>query len=279
MKWYVYGYFNPLKINENAFSEFEPFYIGKGKDSRMFSHIIEKNLLKDKNIHKTNTIRKILEQGISPIIIKLIETDSEEAAYEEEKKIIALFGRRDNKTGCLTNMTDGGEGKTNVVVSDHTRKLLSEGTRKAHKDGKLKNNTIMWLKAGNAKAHSPSAIKKSAQSRKGLKASDETKYKISTSRKKYVASLTQDQRNEKFGTMRNKKASDETRKLLSISLRTALAAPAAKEKRSLANSGSRNPRAKPLTVFGKTFSYFGEAEKITGISKYLLKQEKSFNFL
>lgn len=46
-------------------------------------------------------------------------------ACEGEKLLIKLYGRRDLKTGCLVNMTDGGENNAGKLVSDETRRKSS----------------------------------------------------------------------------------------------------------------------------------------------------------
>jgi hypothetical protein len=50
--------------------------------------------------------------------------DSEFDAYKHEMYMIAIFGRKDLGTGILHNRTDGGEGSSNV--SDFSRKRTSE---------------------------------------------------------------------------------------------------------------------------------------------------------
>ena len=69
-----------------------PYYVGKGKGNR--------GLTGRKHRQKCPPKDRILIQ----------EFPSEEAAFEAEKFLIACYGRLDNKTGCLSNLTDGGEG-------------------------------------------------------------------------------------------------------------------------------------------------------------------------
>jgi len=62
--FYVYAYLDPRKIKnynfENYIFDAEPFYIGKGKDDRMYTHLQEaqRNL---KSSYKLNKIRKIIK--------------------------------------------------------------------------------------------------------------------------------------------------------------------------------------------------------------------------
>lgn len=70
-----------------------------------------------------------------------------------EKELILKFGRKDLKTGSLVNLTNGGEGVLNYTYTDDVKSKMS-------------------------------LLKKGKQSpRKGIKLSQETKYKISNSKK------------------------------------------------------------------------------------------------
>lgn len=112
-----------------------PFYVGVGKQNRRSgttrekSHIVEAlkfksgKMLKSANRHKLNTILQILDQGMS-VDIEIINDpsfSSESNAFNEEIRLIALYGRRDLATGILTNMTDGGEGRVNPSADERKR--------------------------------------------------------------------------------------------------------------------------------------------------------------
>lgn len=118
--YYVYE----LRIQGDEF----PFYIGKGKNERLYEHFdnyeINTNPLGNK--HKVHKIRKALNDGLEVTATPLEENLTECEAHEREKFYIALYGRRDKGTGCLTNMTDGGEGMSGFVPSEEQRKRQSE---------------------------------------------------------------------------------------------------------------------------------------------------------
>lgn len=95
MGYYVYMYVNPL--NE------EIFYVGKGTKNRYLHH------LKRKDNHPfVNKIFSLTKIGILPNIIK-IECSTEKNAYDLEIGLIKLIGRKENNTGSLLNLTEGGE--------------------------------------------------------------------------------------------------------------------------------------------------------------------------
>lgn len=98
--YYVYAY-----LRENN----TPYYIGKGKGNRAFKKHGKLPVPKDKS-------------KIVFIFQDLIEQD----AHELECLLIKFHGRKDNGTGILRNLTDGGEGRSGAIVSDETRKKLQK---------------------------------------------------------------------------------------------------------------------------------------------------------
>lgn len=124
--YYVYVYLDPLKPKEYSFGKFhfecEPFYIGMGRNERIHDHIYESKKTKKKSL-KNNKILKILKNGEEPIRYKLYENISKYSAKRLEKYLIKLIGRRDLNQGTLTNMTDGGDGSVNYVVTDKQREM------------------------------------------------------------------------------------------------------------------------------------------------------------
>lgn len=94
-QYYVYAYLNPLRPCRIEFGSvcflFEPFYIGKGKNNRMFDHIKEaRPTRKYKNSHKLNTIRKIQEHGQQPYILVIEKDLSEPDALATETEMFEL---------------------------------------------------------------------------------------------------------------------------------------------------------------------------------------------
>lgn len=126
--YYVYVYLDPRKpgcYNYGDYTfEYEPFYVGKGKDNRMFVHLNETEL-NTCNIYKFRKIQKIKrELNQEPIIIKVVENLENKISCEKEIELIRLIGRCDLKTGPLVNQTAGGDGI--MDMSEETRKKISD---------------------------------------------------------------------------------------------------------------------------------------------------------
>jgi hypothetical protein len=86
-----------------------PYYIGKGQGNRAFSK------------HRRGHI------SVPPAARILIQYwPSEAEAFEMEKYFIQLFGRKDNGTGILRNMTDGGEGISGYAHTNEAKKSIGK---------------------------------------------------------------------------------------------------------------------------------------------------------
>lgn len=136
-----------------------PFYIGKGKGKRCYCHFREWSLRRDS--HKNRVIKKAMDDGIEILVEILHHELTESEALNKEVELIAFYGRH-NFGGCLTNATDGGEGRVRYIATDEARLRMS--------------------KARQGKKHSAETVAKIAQSRKGKTHSMEARKKMSNSR-------------------------------------------------------------------------------------------------
>jgi hypothetical protein len=197
--FYVYAYLRA--------SDLTPYYIGKGKDYRAWDKRHNASVPSDKTR------------------IVMLETNlTELGAFALERRMIQWYGRKDLGTGILQNRTDGGEGGTGPKSEAHKKNISKATTGKSkteeHKQ-KLsdagKGNTP-WNKgltgvqvgsrlgvevseetrkkmsiAHTGKPNTPEQKAKISAALKGRVMSEETKKKMSESRKK----LWEKRKNEK----------------------------------------------------------------------------------
>ena len=112
---YVYAY---LRSKSSQHGEIgTPYYIGKGKHGRGFyARAFDKN----HNVH--------LPADKSNVII-LADNMRDTDARQAEILLIYQYGRVDLETGCLLNLTDGGEGCGGRVTTEESRARHSAGQK------------------------------------------------------------------------------------------------------------------------------------------------------
>lgn len=113
-KYYLYRH---IRLDKN-----EPFYIGIGTknnpDGRGKS-IYERSYSKVRNkIWKDITSKTDYEVEI------LLESDNYDFIEAKEIEFIAIYGRINNHTGILSNLTNGGLGNYGTIASDHKRNRM-----------------------------------------------------------------------------------------------------------------------------------------------------------
>lgn len=96
MKYYVYAYLR---------KDGTPYYIGKGKGWRAY----------DKHVVKVPPKNRIVfvERNLTSV-----------GALALERRLIRWYGRKDNGTGILRNLTDGGDGSPNWSMTEEIRQRL-----------------------------------------------------------------------------------------------------------------------------------------------------------
>lgn len=106
------------------------YYVGVGIRNRVFQHLMDYELEKSANRLKVNITNKAIENGGVYFVIFMVHRDRE-VCLGYEKRLVSYFGRIDKGTGCLANMTDGGENWPNGrVLSEENRRKLSERSRR-----------------------------------------------------------------------------------------------------------------------------------------------------
>jgi hypothetical protein len=156
---YVYRH---IRLDKN-----EPFYIGIGSDENY-------------NRAKTNTRRNKHWLNISKFGFEvdiLLDNLTWDEACNKEKEFIKLYGRKDIKTGILSNLTDGGEGTCGHILNEESRKIISLKL----KGKKLKIETCNKMSNSRMGNIPPN---------KGIKMSEEQKQKISLANKGVKKAIT-----------------------------------------------------------------------------------------
>lgn len=159
--WYVYRH---IRLDKN-----EPFYIGIGSQPK-FARAYNK--------HRRNSIWQSIVKKTQYDVEIILDRLSYDAVLEKEKELIKLYGRIDEKTGILANMTAGGDGTYKIMRNQETRRRMSESRigKKASQETKLKMS-----KSQKGKVLSQESRRKLSKSRTGMKFSEIHRQNISRS--------------------------------------------------------------------------------------------------
>lgn len=247
--FYVYVYYDP-RYTDRA------IYVGKGYDENRTYRRARHHVRFAQNPLLNNVLRKIERAGLKPLICILRRFKTEEEAFGAERWLIAYYGRRDQGTGSLCNLTDGGDGASGTVVSEETREKLSKAHmgntyRRGIKNSEETRRKISLSHQGQKR--DPSIGAAISRAKKGhTVVSQETRRKISEARKGKPLSA-EHRRKISEGGLRRAPVSEETRARLSAALKgrrisnetrkrmseAALKREAAKKMRHIGKGGSR----------------------------------------
>ena len=116
-------YYTYLWLREDG----TPYYVGKGKGKRAYRSV-------GHTVPRPKDDARIFIQ----------HWGSEDEAFYMEKWWIALFGRKDNGTGILRNLTDGGENPPKMFGNLHAKgaKHSAEANARKSELGKLRKNSV-----------------------------------------------------------------------------------------------------------------------------------------
>lgn len=144
MKYYLYRH---IRLDTGV-----PFYIGIGTKQFRREWLCQssefvrafcktgRNSIWNRIVAKTNYATEILYEDTSSEFIR-----------RKEEEFIKLYGRINNSTGCLSNLTDGGEGTKKTVISEETRNKLRVRNRvdfKQSVESKIKIGFASSLRVG-----------------------------------------------------------------------------------------------------------------------------------
>jgi hypothetical protein len=159
------------KVGETFYTYFwlrengTPYYVGKGKDKRGF----------ESRGHRVSCPPE------DRIIIQY--HPSEEEALEVEIFFIGYYGRIDLGTGCLSNLTDGGENPPSMLgkkLSEITKKKIGD----AHRGRKLSDEAKRKISKGHTgKKHSEAQNRAHSIAMTGRKHTKEDLIKMSAAQK------------------------------------------------------------------------------------------------
>lgn len=151
--FYTYVHFKPVNI---------PFYVGKGKGNRC-------EIDAGRNIYYERIVNKY---GAENIEIRIIDQESEKAAFAYEKELIKLYREMGYE---LANLTDGGEGQSNPTPE--TRAKIAKGGLKRiglkRTEETKKRMSIAQRALNKTFQHTEEAKRKIAEAGRGRKLSPE----------------------------------------------------------------------------------------------------------
>lgn len=183
--YYVYVYANPI--------DDKIFYVGKGKNNRMYVHL--RNSLLLLNNRKNEMIKYILSLDMKPNVYKIEEDLTEIEALEREKYWIAFYGKEN-----LTNLTTGGQG---VSGTSHFKGKTHSPETKL----KMRNAKLGVLNHRFGKKRLKESLEKFREKMKGenhyyfgKERAEDTKYKISQALKGIF--LTEEQKQQRSEIMK-----------------------------------------------------------------------------
>lgn len=121
MNYYLYRH---IRTDKN-----EPFYIGKSTcfKTKSFNEEFERAF---NRASRNNIWKKIVKKTKYKVEIMFV-SKNEDFIFQKEAEFIKLYGRIDQGTGILANLTDGGEGTQGLErTEEHCRKISGALTGK-----------------------------------------------------------------------------------------------------------------------------------------------------
>lgn len=131
--FYIYRHIRPDKN--------EVFYIGKGSPHKRGQY--HRAFWR---YTRNNFWHKVVDKNDGVFDVEIMyECETQEECDVKEREFISLYGRRNNKTGTLVNMTDGGEGVRGLKFSEESKRKMSEAQINSTKGIRGKKAPIEWV--------------------------------------------------------------------------------------------------------------------------------------
>jgi hypothetical protein len=184
---YIYRH---IRLDKN-----EPFYIGIGTDSkyqRAYSKQ-SRNIFWNRIVSKTDYEVEILLDNLT-----------RDEAKIKEIEFIALYGKKIDKTGILTNISDGGDGNSGGKHTEEAKRKIGESNK--FKDYSKFDRSYMQTKEYKDKV---------SKINKGRKMPDSMRQKVSDRMKNRIVS--EKEKDRLRSSMLGKKMSNETKEKMRLS--------------------------------------------------------------
>ena len=146
---YVYRH---IRLDKN-----EPFYIGIGSAKNYYRAYGKDN----RNKHWHNIVKNTNYE-----VDILFDNLDDDSARGKEIEFIKLYGRVDLGTGCLVNLTDGGDGCLNKIITKEVAKKMSDSHKGKKHTEECKKRLSEYHKK---RLQDPEMLKKHKESRIGIK--------------------------------------------------------------------------------------------------------------
>ena len=183
-----------LRAQDGTFPAGTPYYVGKTVRR-----------------YRINGERHVVNPPKDKTNIRLLDCESEADALKLEVLLIRIHGRIDLGTGCLRNMTDGGDGTSNPSLETRT------------KIGASKIGNTYWV----GRKHSEESRRKQSAARKGYTYTAEHRQNLSAALKGRISPMLgrtpSEETRRKISAfhmgntyMRGRKLSEETRQKMSV---------------------------------------------------------------
>jgi len=219
---YVYRH---IRLDKNI-----PFYIGVGTKGNMkwvASFKTEYRRAYDKRESRRNVLWARIASKTEYVVEILLDELSPQEAADKEMEFIRMYGRINNKSGILANLTDGGEGQSGYTHSEETKEKIrvkamgnkngvgqipSEEERKRRSEWLKKNKIALGCKHTDEHRKKNSIARMGNTNTLGFKHSEQTRANMSKARKGIAASLMTPEIKAKISEkLKGRKLSEETK--------------------------------------------------------------------